>query len=73
MDVTIGKKKPKHQEWGRCENQDKNSPRPELQCPRISIPSDEAQTSKIILETTVWSILLLNKLGAHCQGMSPFA
>lgn len=72
-DVTIGKKKPKHQEWRRCENQDKNSPRPDLQCPRISIPSDEVQTSKIILETTVWSILLLNKLGAQCQGMSPFA
>lgn len=73
MDVTIGKKKPKHQELGRCEHQDKNLLRPDLQCPRISIPSDEVQTSKIIWETTVWSILLLNKLGAHCQEMSPFA
>lgn len=64
MDSTVGKEKPKHKEWV-VRIRTKNSPRPGQDIQQ----ADEVETRKIILETILWSSLLLNKLG---QRMSLF-
>lgn len=63
MDMTVGKEKPKHKEWGIRIGTKIH------QCLVLyTRPWDEVATSKIILEMVLRSTLLLSKLGYTVRG-----